>query len=108
MISPDRQIDASTCLFPYNTWFIKGLFHSDQPEDYHFKNLTSIAYGDLDITSDPEFPQYLIVDSENPERTHPYTEPEADREEAFLYKVWLVFKRMVLLPKTILTKLFEK
>ena len=28
MISPDGMIDASTCLFPYNTWFIKGLFHS--------------------------------------------------------------------------------
>ena len=64
MISPDRQIDASTCLFPYNTWFIRGLFHSDQPEDYHFKVLTAIAYGDLDIGTDPEFPQYLIYDKD--------------------------------------------
>lgn len=105
MISPDRQIDASTCLFPYNTWFIKGLFHSDQPEDYHFKVLTSIAYGDLDITTDPEFPQYLIVDSEDPQRINPYTE-EQENEESFLYKVWLVIKKMILLPKTILTTLF--
>lgn len=107
MISPDRKIDASTCLFPYNTWFIKGLFHSDQPEDYHFKVLTSIAYGDLDIASDPEFPQYLIVDSEDPERIHPYTESEK-KEETFLYKVWMIFKKMILLPKTIWTKLFDR
>lgn len=107
MISPDRQIDASTCLFPYNTWFIKGLFHSDQPEDYHFKVLTSIAYGDLDISSDPELPQYLILDSEDPERIHPYTEAAEEEEKTFLYKIWMIFKRMILLPKTIWTKLFH-
>ena len=26
-ISPDKQIDASTCLFPEYTWFIKGCSH---------------------------------------------------------------------------------
>ena len=28
-ISPDKQIDASTCLFPDSTWFLKGITHSD-------------------------------------------------------------------------------
>ena len=28
-ISPDKQIDASTCLFPNYTWFIKGNKHSN-------------------------------------------------------------------------------
>jgi hypothetical protein len=27
-ISPDKQIDASTCLLPDNTWFIKNVDHS--------------------------------------------------------------------------------
>lgn len=27
-ISPDKSIDASTCLFPEQTWFIKGLKHA--------------------------------------------------------------------------------
>ncbi len=27
-ISPDRQIDASTCLFPDNTWFVKNADHT--------------------------------------------------------------------------------
>ena len=105
MISPDRQIDASTCLFPYNTWFIKGLFHSEQPEDYHFKVLTAIAYGDLDITSDPEFPQYLIVDSEDDQRINPYTE-ETEKEPTLLYRIWIFFKNLILLPKTIYNKVF--
>lgn len=28
-ISPDKQIDASTCQFPEATWFVKGANHSD-------------------------------------------------------------------------------
>lgn len=28
-ISPDKQIDASTCIFPDNTWFVKGVKHSE-------------------------------------------------------------------------------
>ncbi|MGN1195335.1 MAG: hypothetical protein ACI4SB_07610, partial [Acutalibacteraceae bacterium] len=30
-ISPDKQIDASTCIFPDYTWFTKGVNHSDRP-----------------------------------------------------------------------------
>lgn len=105
MISPDRQIDASTCLFPYNTWFIKGLYHADQPDDYHYKVLPAIAYGDLDINTDPEFPQYLISDGD--QGIYAYTEAEAEEENnTFLYKVWMVIKKIILLPKTIWTKIF--
>ena len=107
MISPDRQIDASTCLFPYNTWFIKGLFHSQQPEDYHLKVLPAIAYGDLDITSDPDFPQYMILSAEDDQVILPYTE-DPEEEDTLLFKVWKIFKTMVLLPKTIWNKLFSR
>ncbi len=31
-ISPDLQIDASTCLFPDTTWFIKNIAHDNFPE----------------------------------------------------------------------------
>ena len=31
-ISPDKQIDASTCLFPDSTWFLKGARHSNWTE----------------------------------------------------------------------------
>ncbi len=30
-ISPDRQIDASTCMFPEQTWFIRDMAHVDYP-----------------------------------------------------------------------------
>ena len=28
-LSPDGVVDASTCRFPENTWFIAGLYHDD-------------------------------------------------------------------------------
>lgn len=28
-ISPDRQTDASTCVFPEYTWFLKNAIHDD-------------------------------------------------------------------------------
>ena len=28
-LSPDGRIDASTCILPENTWFIKGMLHSN-------------------------------------------------------------------------------
>lgn len=103
MLSPDGLIDASTCLFPYNTWFIKGLDHAQKNEDYH-KVLAAVAYGDLDITTDSDYPQYLMVSPEDAERIIPYAEYE--EEETFYDKLWNVFKTFLLLPKTVWNKLF--
>lgn len=35
-ISPDKQIDASTCLFPNYTWFLKGIGHSKWANAEHY------------------------------------------------------------------------
>ena len=58
-ISPDKQIDASTCMFPDQTWFIKNLRHSY--ENTAIESLIdAIAHTD-NITVDTleAFPQYL-------------------------------------------------
>lgn len=103
MLSPDGQIDASTCLFPYNTWFIKGLDHAQKNEDYH-KVLAAVAYGDLDISTDADYPQYLMVSPEDAERIVPYAEYE--KEETFGDKLWNIFRAVVLFPKTLWQKIF--
>ena len=103
LLSPDRQIDASTCLFPFNTWFIKGLDHSQKNEDYH-KVLAAVAHGDLDVFSDEEYPQYLMVSPEDAERIVPYYEYQ--QEETFGDKLWSFLKTMILFPKTIWNKIF--
>ena len=103
LISPDRQIDASTCLFPFNTWFIKGLDHAQKNEDYH-KVLAAVAHGDLDVYEDAEYPQYLMVSPEDAERIVPYYDYQ--EKESFGDKLWNIFRTIVLLPKTIWNRIF--
>lgn len=62
-ISPDRCIDASTCALPYNTWFIKGLEHSEKPEAYH-EMINCIIAGNLDINDDERYPQFMQTSPE--------------------------------------------
>ena len=64
-ISPDKQIDASTALFPDATWFIKGADHTRRsgPED---ELLYTCLTADRQLTvEDFEYSQYMIYDRQN-------------------------------------------
>ncbi len=58
-ISPDKQVDASTCMFPDQTWFLKNLRHWFHGDDV-LAVVDTIAHTD-NITVDTleNFPQYL-------------------------------------------------
>ncbi len=64
-ISPDKQIDASTCLFPEQTWFIKYMKHA-MPVKYLNDLEKAILYAPEKVTVDTyeEYPRYLIMDVE--------------------------------------------
>ena len=57
-ISPDKQVDASTCLLPETTWIIKNLHHSFPPAQnaLMFRFLREDGFN---IHSDPNYPQFL-------------------------------------------------
>lgn len=80
-ISPDETVDASTCLFPEKTWFIKYLKHS-----HDYKNveqlINAIFFADEEITVDTfeEYPRYLINDVENE-----VVRSESKDENSYLY-----------------------
>lgn len=59
-ISPDKQVDASTCLFPDRTWFIKNLEHKDFPEyvNNYFDRMVNVD--GFNVNSDEDFPQYAV------------------------------------------------
>ena len=60
-ISPDHQIDASTCLFPETTWFIKNMRHAFFENDLH-DFIRMIAWtDDFTVDSDPDRPRFLTV-----------------------------------------------
>jgi hypothetical protein len=101
-ISPDKHIDASTCLYPDTTWFIKGSSHSDWTT-YEMKILYDVASADRQLTVD-DFPysQFMVYDTES-EMLYPMTEencnteywdadPDIYKPETFLDKLIVAFK----------------
>ena len=78
-ISPDKQIDASTCLFPDYTWFIKGCshgFYSTQERDLILSVIDAVRQleiGDFDWT------QFIVFDYEN-QTFEPMTEDNCHNE----------------------------
>lgn len=63
-ISPDKQIDASTCLMPDRTWFIKDLGHKVFPSCVNGLVSDIINNEGFTVNDNPEYPQYLVCDVE--------------------------------------------
>ncbi|MBO7318752.1 MAG: hypothetical protein J6V06_01865, partial [Clostridia bacterium] len=71
-ISPDKQIDASTCLFPNSTWFIKGSSHSNW-SDWELRLLYDIASSKEKVTIyNSCWPSQFVV--------YKYTNPDEDTQ----------------------------
>lgn len=62
-ISPDKTVDASTCLFPEKTWFIKGALHEET--QYTQTMRTEILFGEEEATCDNyELSRFILLDRE--------------------------------------------
>ena len=65
-LSPDGRIDASTCILPENTWFIKDMLHSNgQPGISAMYNWFIYADEYHNVWSNPLYPQFLQNDEPN-------------------------------------------
>lgn len=60
-ISVDKQVDASTCLFPDTTWFFKNAFHT-YPEAIHYVMLWFIRGEMKNVDANPQYPQFMNYD----------------------------------------------
>ncbi len=65
-LSPDNRIDASTCVLPENTWFIKGMLHSNC-HDGISEMYKWFLYSEepVNVWSNPAYPQFLENDKPN-------------------------------------------
>lgn len=60
-ISPDKQVDASTCLFPDKTWFIKDSKHLDFIKAIDELMLSILRFdGDMTVKDNASYPQYMV------------------------------------------------
>lgn len=77
-ISPDLQVDASTCLVPERTWIIKNIKHKVFPESVdHLIAAIINSHGEMTVFDDPQFTQYLVYDDETKELS-PMTQENMD------------------------------
>ena len=78
-ISPDKQVDASTCLFPDYTWFIKGCSHGFYSEDERNLILTVIDANSQLCIDDFYWTQYIVFDHDT-RTSQPMTEENCHNE----------------------------
>ena len=105
-ISPDKMIDASTCLFPDNTWFIRNMRHEFSGEDA-ISLFKAIAWTDnMTIQTDPAFPQYLNARADhsgfdpaqetNPNDINPDDyKPDMNNATGFLARLIAFYAKMI-------------
>ncbi|MBQ4366344.1 MAG: hypothetical protein II804_08800 [Clostridia bacterium] len=92
-ISPDKMVDASTCLLPDTTWFIYGSDHRDFPELIHafmFKFLK--ADGNLKVNDDSA-PQFMVYAGSETDHTDTLV-PMEEENAATLESGNVVFKNI--------------
>ena len=90
-VSPDKTVDASTCLFPDQTWFFKDFPHStNSPLD---EMIETLLYTPFQATVDTyeEYPQFMKYDKET-DTVSPYTAADASADVSFLQRVLNYFK----------------
>lgn len=95
-ISADKQIDASTCLLPEHTWFIKNITHMYMPDSAD-RMIADILDGETYISApDHEaYPQFTIFNKETEEIT-PLTEENGnpDNHPNFFKRLFSFFKHL--------------
>ncbi len=89
-MSPDGVIDASTCLLPFNTWFIKDLAHGEKP-DYYYQVINRILYEDLDVFTSDTLPQFL---QNTGDAIVPLEVEEEEPEMTLIEKIGYLFKKL--------------
>ena len=100
-ISPDKSIDASTCLFPEKTWFVKNYIHTHStllPE-----LVMAILYADEEVTVDTyeAYPRFMIYDNDE------FAPQEKDDTLNPFQKLAKFIKQIIALLKTAFEKLFK-
>ena len=100
-LSADHQIDASTCLLPNHTWFIKNLYHHELPESVHQMIAEIFDFDGYTTVFDLEqYPQYQIYD-----RTQKTISPLTGDAPAIAAPKYSFFKKLVELFKLIISLL---
>lgn len=92
-ISPDRTVDASTCLFPEKTWFIKNATHSEDVADSYYNYF---LFAEEELTCDTAIiGRFTLYDSESQTLTEDTTEPVKAEKESPIDSLVTFIKNLI-------------
>lgn len=105
-ISPDKTVNASTCLFPEQTWFIKdsGHFETHFTDDYY--NLFLFAEKEL-TCDDTEFGRFCTFETENYTLVKDTSEPEQKENDSPLARLFRFLAALFETFTALIKKLFS-
>ncbi len=106
-LSPDLKIDASTCVLPDKTWFIKNSYHDHFTDVYH--NLIRAFFNgeDVTVTTYEEYPQFLDAHIDGEELVPATKDKDSVAKTESDKRVSLLFKFLNLIIEFFI-KLFNK
>ena len=78
-ISPDKQIDASTCLFPEYTYFVKGVRHSDWSRVENNIMEQTLTADHRTVVGDFGYPRFIVAHTDS-DAWEPMTEENCHTE----------------------------
>lgn len=94
-LDPAHQVDASTCMLPDHTWFLRGIYHSTNPESVE-QLIAQLLRSDEYVTvfDDENYPQFLLWEKET-DTLRPITEKDQPTFAERILVFWKVFPRMI-------------
>ncbi len=99
-ISPDKTVDASTCLFPEQTWFVKNMKHGSDEAALNDMMRKFMRYdGQATVETFEEYPRFTIFDGESI-----LPEMPIKKQPTLFDKIRLILNDIIKLVKTIINK----
>ena len=84
-ISPDKSVDASSCLFPEQTWFIRRFTHAESCDNFETFKKTLLYYnGQATVDTFEEYPRFMYYDEDTNEIK---TNTLSDKNETLIDKI---------------------
>ena len=105
-ISPDRTINASTCMFPEQTWFIKDMQHANNPDSLEAMMYKLLRYdGQATVDTFEGYQRFSKYDSKD-DVIYPYQTVEPAM--TFTYRIKLIVKEFISLIRLLIEKISAK
>ncbi len=106
-ISPDKTVDASTCLFPEKTWFIKDITHAEMsPVEKYYKDF---LFAEKELTCDTaELGRFSLYDRENDTIIKDETTPQKQEKVSFFTRITDFFKNLFARLSILIENLLKK